>query len=340
MGRHRKTDRDLPRRMYRKHGAYWHKRGNNWTRLAELSDPVTAYAKFAEIEAGGTGRTLQDAINQFIVSHLPTLAPRTQADYGDACLILGKWAGHMVVDQITGQHVRQFLHAYPSPGRANKLVAILSSVLGWCVEWGWLRENPCTGIKRHKRQKKARAPSYGEIGHLRQYLSERQLIALDMTLITALRLGDLLRLMRQNWQPDGLHSDVNKTSDRLIFERTPDLEAIINRAQALKPSSLVLIPNERGQPYTVDGWESNWQRAKKAAGLAHIRWHDLRARALEDAAAIGGKDYAQALGAHSSVTTTEGYLRRSAAVMVKPLASKIVDTSQNSNHKAPAGRSK
>jgi len=326
MGRKRTKNRDLPARMHRKNGAFWHKYRNTWTRLAPLTDPVTAFARFAEIEAGGTGRTLQDAINRFISEHLPTLAERTQADYKSILLILARWAGHMDASQITAQHVRELLHQYPSRGRANKIVAVLSSVLGWCVEWGWVKANVCTGVKRHRRGRRDYLPSHQELAELRTLLPDRMQIAFDLALYTALRLSDLLQLQRSNCGSDYLRARVGKTRNVINYAWTPELRAIVRRAKASSVTSLYLLPNRRGQPYTPDGFESNWQRAKTRAGFSHIKWHDLRARAITDAAQKHGKDYAQGLAAHSSVLTTERYVRGSGEVW-------IVDNAPNSRQR-------
>ena len=328
MGRTRRKDKDLPVRMHRKHGAFWHKRGAKWTRLADLSDSVTAFARYAQIEAGGQERSLQAAINQFHTDHLPKLAERTQADYRQACDVLAAWAGHMDVEQITGQHVRKLLHEYPSAGRANKIVAVLSSIMGWCIEWGWITSNPCTGIKRHKRAKRDYLPSHTELSNLRATLPDRMQIAMDLALYTALRLNDLLALRRSDCGDQYLRATVGKTRNVINYAWTPELTQIVERAKAAPIASVWLLPNQAGQKYTVSGFESLWQRAKKRAGMPHVKWHDLRARALTDARQLHGKDFAQSLAAHGSVTTTERYIRSRGEVWIVDNPTKVVDTSR------------
>ena len=65
----------------------------------------------------------------------------------------------------------------------------------------------------------------------------------------------------------------------------------------------------RGQ-YSKDGIETAWQRACERAGVKDAHFHGLRAKALSDAQRRGVElaNLQEAAG-HSSVTTTEGYLR-------------------------------
>jgi integrase len=54
-------------------------------------------------------------------------------------------------------------------------------------------------------------------------------------------------------------------------------------------------------------------------GLGDIHFHDIRAKALTDAKGMGGSDYAQALGNHASVETTETYIKAREVKTVRPL---------------------
>ena len=81
---------------------------------------------------------------------------------------------------------------------------------------------------------------------------------------------------------------------------------------------MYLFANRRGQPYTTSGFDSNWRRLMRRAGLT-FTFHDLRARALTDAKRLAGRDYAQTLAGHESGDTTERYLRNRDFERVKPL---------------------
>lgn len=318
MGRKRTKDKDLPQRMHRKHGAYWHVRRGKWTRLAGIDEPVTAFARYAEIEQGNAGRTVQDAINRYVARSVPKLASATQKDYSRACITLGKWAGEMPLDALRTAHVAQ-LADKQTPSGARKLVAVLSGVYAIARHAGWVEHNPCEGVMLPKAPRRKYLPSWQEIDTLRDSAPAQMAAAIDLALATALRLGDMLRLQRSDIEGQVLRARVSKTRAVVSYQMTDDLRAILARLRKDRPASLFLIPNSKGQAYTVSGWESNWQRLKRSAGCPHIRWHDLRARALTDAARQQGRDYAQALAAHADGSTTEIYLRDRGEVAILPM---------------------
>lgn len=306
MGRKRTKDRDLPPRMYRKHGAFWHVSGGKWRKLAGLDDTVTAFARYAELETGGTGRTLQDAINRFVAEYIPTKAPGTQPDYRAICLRLADWGGHLRADEITSPMIARLLDEYPSPARANKVVAVLSSVFSRMRRWGWEVDNPCLNVPRNPVKRRNTVPTWDEIERVKGVMPERWRAMVDLALFTALRRGDMLELKWGHCTDEGLRAGVSKTGDVRIFAWSPGLRDAVER---LRSRCDWLCANTKGERYTPDGFSTQWKRYRAKAGLDHIWWHDLRARALTDAEIIGGKEYAQALAAHASVTTTERYLR-------------------------------
>lgn len=321
--RNRTKDRDLPPRMHRKHGAFWHKAGSKWTRLADLSDIVTAFARYAELEQTQSGQTVQDAINRYLARHVTELAPATQRDYRRVCQMLSEWAGGMRLDALRTKHVARMCDLQPTAAAGRRAVAVLAGIYRHARHAGWVEHNPCEGVMLPTVRKRDYLPSWGELDALRAAVSPQMAAAMDVALMTALRLGDMLRLTRADLSDGVLRAKVSKTKGVVSYALTDDLREALARAKAGRPASMFLIPNSQGRGYTVGGWESNWQRAKSAAGFPHIRWHDLRARALTDAGRQQGRDYAQALGAHADGSTTEIYLRDRGEVAIQPLS--IVD---------------
>ena len=317
--RRKKKDPDLPAAMYRQHGAFYIVVRNKWIWLAPLDDEARAFAKYKQIKSGGAGRKLSDAIDRFRADHIPKLKPGSRRDYHLICDFLIEWAAALELDQVKTRHVARLLDDYASPGRANKIVSVLSSIYSRAIRWGWADSNPCKGVPRNKRQKIKTVPSWEAIMALRSHLPPRRQAAMDLALTTALRLGDMLALHRSNCTQDGLRATISKTDDVVIYEWTDYLRDIVDRLKHGAIGSVWLIPNNKGQRYTVDGWESNWQRDKKRAGYQHIQWRDLRSRALTDAKRKYGRDYAQALASHADGSTTERYIRNREEIVIKPL---------------------
>ena len=82
---------------------------------------------------------------------------------------------------------------------------------------------------------------------------------------------------------------------------------------------MYLFATQDGTPHSTSGFNSAWKRLKNKVGLSDIHFHDIRAKALTDAKRIAGSDYAQALGNHASVETTEIYIKSREVNTVRPL---------------------
>lgn len=114
-----------------------------------------------------------------------------------------------------------------------------------------------------------------------------------------------------------------KTKARRLYQSSPGLLEVLERIRRLRRrvGSVYLFTRPDGQRYPRGDWGARWQRLKRRAGLADadLHWHDLRARALTDAARALGRDYAQALAGHASGDQTEAYVRARETVPVRPL---------------------
>ena len=316
--RPRKHNRDLPPRVYRKHGAYWHVRAGKWTRLSDGDDKAGMLARYAQIESGDDPQSLSAAIDRYTLETLPNLSPRTQSDYKRALLMLKGWAGHFPMQAIQARHVVELLNLHPSPTEGNRLTSVLSSVFKRAIRWGWVDYNPCLGLPRNPNPRRDYVPSWSEIAELRASVPDHTAAAIDLALSTALRLGDMLALKSTDVTGRVLTAHTSKTGQTVRVSVTDGLERILERLQAGR-ESLWIVPNSKGERYSVSGWESLWQRQKIKAGFQHVRWHDLRARALTDTARLHGRDYAQALAAHADGSTTERYIRARGEVALAPV---------------------
>ena len=198
---------------------------------------------------------------------------------------------------------------------------MLSSVFNGALRWGWCKRNPCLGVRRNPEKRRERFLLDGEIALVRTAAGPQVQCIMDLVLLTALRKADVLKIKLRDWTPEGLRVEVQKTGRVLIFEKTPALEGVWNRARKLRRrvGSLSLFCTRTGQAYTTSGFDSIWRRTLQRAGVKDFRFHDLRARALTDAQKQFGLEYAQLLAAHVNITTTERYIRDRRSKIVRPL---------------------
>ncbi len=140
-----------------------------------------------------------------------------------------------------------------------------------------------------------------------------QIIAygMDFAYLTGMRLGDMLQLPIPR-DPDDIYCREGKTGQLHLIEWDDVLEDLVRKILSLrKVTGMTLFATRRGQPYTVNGWESMWQRAIRKAvkdkSITRFRWHDIRAKAATDANQAGQDS--QALLGHKSERQHLAYLR-------------------------------
>jgi integrase len=293
-----------------------------WIRLSDnYGEALQLWAQY-EGEAYKTGETVGAALDRYLIEVLPQKSPRTQRDYLAYAVNLRRIFGDTHLTDIRPMHIAQYLDISKAKVQANRQISMLSSVISHAMRWGWCDKNPCRGVRRNKERPRDRHVTDAEIKSLCDAADVQVCCIIDLVLITGLRKGDVLAIKLSDLSDAGLEIRVSKTGKRIIFEWTSELRAIINRCRSLKRriGSFHLFCNRKGQAYTISGFDSIWQRVVKRAGATGVHFHDLRARAITDAKKQGGIDYAQALAAHDSASTTERYIRGREVVKIRPVA--------------------
>lgn len=323
MGRRRKHRRDLPAYVYHRHDAfYFVDRAGQWHRLAkEFHEAMIRYAELnRQTRPTLTLGRIMDGYQSEIV---PTKARKTQANYVRALGLLRSVFGHMPPQHVEPQHVYRYMSERPRVA-ANREKAVLSAVFSYAIKKGMTNANPCRLVQRNTETPRDRYVDDAEFTAVRNLVPESVRCAMDLALLTGLREGDILRLKRGDCTDDGLLVKPSKRGKPLLFERTPELEAAIERAKALpsKITSLFIIHNREGQPYTTDGFRAIWQRymakaVEKKAITQRFTFHDLRAKSGSD------HESGTQLGHQDPRTTNRVYRRKPRKVT--PLRPTILD---------------
>lgn len=331
MGRPRLKDRDLPERMRRSHGAFFHVHGGVWQPLGR--DKAAALLKWAEIEgtpAPASVGTLE-AVWQFFLTHPDGLAkrsPRTQQDYRkDAKKILAVF-GRMQVAAITPAHVTRYLanrvdkHGKPARVRATREKALLSLLITFARSQGVFHgANPCAGIKGTK-AKRTRYVTDQEFAEVYAAAIESAQDALRIALETTQRPADVRKMRLTDIRDGQLWVEQGKTKERLGVRIEGPLKAAIDRsrarADAAKVTTLHLLTDMHGQPYNAWTLRLHIRNAAKAAGVADFQMRDMRAKAATD---LDNLAVAQKLLGHRNRSTTEEYVKGRRGEIVAPFTS-------------------
>jgi integrase len=307
MGRTRQSRKDLPRRMYFYHGAYYLiPKGGKRTSLGR--DYAEALRKYADMVDPVIGRKNIGAVMDiYIQQKVPKKKPRTQEDYLDAIKRLRPVFGAMWPEDLEPKHIYQYLNARDAKVRANREIAVLSNVMQQAIEMGLINANPCKQVRRNEEAPRVRDVLDHEVAGLMAHTPDWLDAYIAIKSLTGLRQGDMLRLTAFAIRDDGLFVETGKRGKRLLFQITKSLRAALDEAQALRrrPSEARLFP------ISARGFKSAWARAmaKYAEnGGERFAENDLRAQ-VGSKAMDKGMDAASMLGHSSDAVTRRHYVR-------------------------------
>ena len=325
MGRLRKNDKHLPRRVYIRHGAYyfvdhigkWHRLGAS---LGEMYRALAEHVEESQIIV------MDDLLARYLRDVVPQKAERTQVDNRAQIARLRCVFGHMRPSEITAPDICAFRDKRGAqyPTAANRELEVLAHALQRGVEWGALKFNPCREVRKLKLPRRNRYVADWEFAVVHSIASPRMKVAMDLALLTGLRRGDLLSLTRDDLTDDGILIRPAKTEHSsgkvLLIEWSDELRAVIAAAKKLRPQvRRHVIANMQGKPYTPTGFGSVWRtlmlKALKETELQEpFRFNDLRAKSASDDSLAAATER---LG-HTDVRTTKEFYRRR-PVRVQPL---------------------
>lgn len=324
MGRRRITHHDLPPRMSRKGGRYYHvtsAKPRTWTPLG--SDLNSARLQWARLEGEYDPTIFGSAIDKFLAECAPQLAPNTRKSYAYNAETLRRVFGRMPHATISPSHVATFLDTHERPATANVQVGLMATIFERMMRWGWCATNPCRGIRRNPMKARDRYLEDAEFLSIRAKAPDYLVAAMDIAYLTGLRVSDIVKIHLHDLKLDSLYVVQKKTGKKQAFQLTEYLKAAIERAKALKRPvrGLWLFCRRDGQPYKEATLSSSFRASALRAGVSDARFHDLRAKAASDAKKLG-QDY-QALLGHAAQSTSDRYVRVRQADKVEPLSRKL-----------------
>jgi len=327
VGAKRKTNRHLPEHVYHKHGAYWFVgAGKKWKRLA--ADYPEALRQLAILLAKDAPTcTIELLIAKYDAEELSSKAAKTQQGRRQEFKTLRKVFGHMQAEDIEPHHVWTFWTERSRTEQARHEIRALSTLLTYARRIGArVRPNPCFGLQLPQSQSRDRYVTDEEFLLVRNLAPPMIGYAMDLALIAGMDQSTIRKLERRHITDDGIQFERGKTNVLQLIEWNDELRAVVKAILALRPQlRRALICNRRGQPYSLNGFQSQWQRVMrkaKKAGLATVfHFHDLRAKSASDAGS--DQEAADRLG-HGDVKLTRRVYRR---LPKRAMALRIVDKS-------------
>jgi integrase len=220
------------------------------------------------------------------------LAIRTQSDYKQHQKKLLAVFGNMKADDIKIEQVRIYMdkRGMTSKNQANQEVSSMSRVFGWGFERGYVRGNPCRGIRKFTLvDRDVYIPDEDYLAIYESARLEVQ-IAMEISYLCAAREGDVFDLKIDDLRAEGIFIEQNKTGKKQIKQWTPRLRAAIELAKKHfihHSAAGYVLPSPSGGRMNRKSFNTWWNNAKKQAALKLGRtvpgtFHDIKAKAISD----------------------------------------------------------
>lgn len=245
-------------------------------------------------------QTVDEIIERFKKTRHPKLEPRTQKDYSRHYTVISSQFGHRQAKDIPLRDVQEWMNVDSGRIQRNRQLAVMSSLFGAAVEWGWLDYNVCKEVKRNDAKKRNRPVSAAEIQELKRYANKQVAIAVDLTFLTGLRQGEIIQLAWRQIDHDAkvIRRRHHRSGQENQVTITPDVDAVLSRCRELpvrkkKPGRHhhralgdrgdaaereYVLTTRDGDPYTSEGFRAVWQRVinrYKDAGHDPFTFQDI-----------------------------------------------------------------
>jgi integrase len=177
--------------------------------------------------------------------------------------------------------IRQWRNRWADkPRTADFALQVLSRVLSHAVDpLGRIAGNSCEGIKQlYSSDRSEKIWTDADIANVRKVCSVEIAHAIDLAAATGLRLGDLLRLSWSHIGADAIVITTGKSNHkrRAIIPLYDSLRDVLAR---IPKRSTMVLTNSLGRPWTAGGFGASFHRAKTAAAVGDLHFHDLRGTA-------------------------------------------------------------
>ncbi|EBV1888602.1 integrase [Salmonella enterica subsp. enterica serovar Coquilhatville] len=299
MGRPRKNplDNGLPPRVTRNRYSYvWKPKGTKESvTLARVGTSMSRVWMIYEEEVAKRQdeMTFSKLWGMFLESPVFTeLAERTQKDYRQHQRKLLAVFGKMRADDVKIEQVRIFMdkRGMSSKNQANQEVSSMSRVYGWGFERGYVKGNPCRGIRKFTLADRDVYIPDEDYYAIYEAAVPAVKVAMEISYLCAARQGDVLDLRWTEILSGGIYIEQNKTGKKQIKEWSPRLRNALELARRELNSnnaSGVVIPGPSGGKMNKKTFNNWWNDAKQQASLKLGRpipgtFHDIKAKAISD----------------------------------------------------------
>jgi integrase len=215
------------------------------------------------------------------------------------------------IEEIRRRHIKGQQDVYQrTPGKANSLVQMWSTLLSYAVEIEYVPYNVAWRIKMLPMGEHARWPEE-VIEYSLNHLAERVKRAVILALYTGQREGDVVSMRWSDIEDGGIHVVQEKTRTKLWISAHRDLLGYLAEWRR-DTSTLTILSNTLGTPWaSANAFAGVWRREKaNHPMLDGFVFHGLRKSAAARLAESGCSAHEiMSITGHASLKEVERYTR-------------------------------
>lgn len=254
-------------------------------------------AEFDRLTAGrDTAPIRQDHLQRLIHDYQASpefrgLKPDTKAGYVRCIKSIEAKFGTLPIKALASPRVRGLFLDWRDemgathPRQANYRFAVLARILSWAQNRRLIAANPCERPGKLATGNRADIVwSDDQIAALMAQASPQVALAALIAAETGQRQRDVLRLTWSAYDGQKIRLTQSKGGKRVIVPVTATLKARLDREQR---RAVTICTTARGTSWTPDGFKTSFGKARDAAGLQGLTFHDLRGTAVVRLARAG-----------------------------------------------------
>jgi integrase len=247
---------------------------------------------FAALEAAKTAVRINSldflATKYFQSENFTRLSAATRNDYQKFAIKLPmEYFGPTDCTKLRPHHIQVYmdLRGDTSKVRANRELALLSSIFAFAYARGLMPANPCEGVQKFK---ESRRKHYAEDADYKVVFDAAPpvvQVAMEIAYCTGWRQADVLALQWSQIKKDGIHYTESKTGKEAVKLLSARLQRALDQAKTLHGVAGIgcVVRNRSGRRYTRDGFNTIWSRAMAVLPKERrFTFHDMRRKAVTD----------------------------------------------------------
>lgn len=210
------------------------------------------------------------------------LAATTQRDYrrhlDEFRDEFGDWRTALFEDPRVAQDLAEWRDGASGARTGDMRISVVSRLFGWARGRGLTNARPAEALERvYSADRSDMIWTDDDLARLMAKAAPELQRAVRLAVLTGLRQGDLIRLPWSAVNDVAIQVRTSKRKRAAVIPVTADLRALLAETPRSSP---VVLTSSAGRPWTGDGLRTAFQRAREAAKIEGLRWHDFRGTAV------------------------------------------------------------